>query len=79
MCVSPHGYFIARHTPGLWLQKTRPIDSLSLWTTLQSNMRGWIIYITYTMHCCVTMISQWIGEELCNRHDIEMGLRKMRM
>jgi hypothetical protein len=23
--VSPHGYFPARHIPGLWLHKTRPV------------------------------------------------------
>jgi hypothetical protein len=25
-CVAPFGYYLARHTPGLWLHKTRPIS-----------------------------------------------------
>jgi hypothetical protein len=26
MCLAPYGYYLARHTPGLWLNKTRPIS-----------------------------------------------------
>jgi hypothetical protein len=26
-CLAPFGYYPARHTPGLWLHKTRPISS----------------------------------------------------
>jgi hypothetical protein len=40
--LAPFGYYPAWHTPGIWLQKTRPISLLTILqlNTLASNMQS---------------------------------------